>query len=295
MTTFHGAWPALVTPYQDDGSVNTAVLRDIIEYHIDKGVSGFYTGGSTGEGHFLPIKLRKLISETVLQQVDGRVPVIVHAGSISLQDAIEMAIHAEKHGAAGISSILPPFYETTEVIFKYFEALAGATPDLPFLPYLLNPKVDTITLLRRTMEIPNLAGSKYTGSNMFEFRQLIELGNSKWTMFSGMDEQCVYAAMAGASGNIGSTVNFMPGAYIAIHQYIAEGKYAEAHNLQQKANAVTAIMIECGFMGALKAVMKHLGFDCGQPYLPHLPMNADEEKMLFQKLEQTNFVELTKM
>ena len=295
MGTFHGVWPALVTPQHDNGAVNETVLRELIEYHLDKGVNGFYVGGSTGEGVFMPVYQRKIVAETVLSQVNGRVPVIVHAGTVALQDAIELATHARKQGAAGISSILPPYYDTVDIVFRYFKALAGSVPDLPFLPYLLNPKVDTLALLRRTMEIANLAGTKYTGPNMFEFRQLIELGNGKWTMFSGMDEQCIYAAMAGSSGNIGSTPNFMPGVYIAIHSCLAEGNYDKAHELQQQANAVTAIMIEYSFMGALKVVMKHLGFDCGQPYLPRLPISPEEEKTLFQRLEQTNFDALVKM
>ena len=295
MHMFNGVWPALLTPLTEDNAVNTEVLRQLVEYHIDKGVSGFYVGGSTGEGVFMPIRQRKLIVETVLKQINDRVPVIVHAGSMVIDDAIELARHARDCGASGISSILPPLYDTIDSIVVYFEVLAASVSDIAFLPYLLNPQVDTIALLKRAMHIPNLAGTKYTGSNMFEFRQLIDLGGGDWTMFSGMDEQCIYAAMAGASGNIGSTLNFMPGVYKAIHSHLDADDYATAHDLQIRANCVTSIMIEHSFMGALKAVMGHLGFPCGAPRLPRLSLSEDERAALFKKLDQTDFDDLVRM
>ncbi len=295
MQMFNGVWPALLTPQTDDNEVNIDVLRQLVDYHIDKGVDGFYVGGSTGEGVFMPNIHRKLVVEIVMNQVSGRVPVIVHAGSMILDDAVDLARHARDHGASGVSSILPPLYDTIDSIIMYFESLAASVSDIAFLPYLLNPQVDTVVLLKRAMHIPNLAGTKYTGSNMFEFRQLIDLGERSWTMFSGMDEQCVYAAMAGSSGNIGSTLNFMPGVYKAIHNNLSAGDYPAAHDLQIRANGVTAIMVEYSFMGALKAVMERLGFPCGVPRLPRLPISEDECLGLFQKLDQTDFDDLVSM
>ena len=296
MQPLHGVMPALITPQADDGSVNISVLRDLIDYHIDKGVDGFYVGGSTGEGIYMPVSHRKLVTETVATHVNGRVPFIVHVGTVAIADAIDLATHAQQHGAQAISSILPPLYKTEESICLYFKALATSVSDLYFLPYLLNPTFDTVTLLRRVMEeVPNLAGTKYTGPNMYEFRELIKLGKGEWMMFSGMDEQCVFSKMMGSSGSIGSTLNYMPGAYKKIRNYCDSGQYAEAHALQMDVNEVTAIMIQHNFPGALKAVMSKLGFDCGQPRLPNLPISEATKTSLFNSLEQTKFDELVAM
>lgn len=296
MQPLHGVMPALITPQADDGSVNTSVLRDIIDYHIDKDVDGFYVCGSTGEGIYMSVADRKLVTETTADHLNGRVPFIVHTGTAAITDAIDLATHARDHGAQAISSILPPLYKTEESIILYFKALAASVPDLYFLPYLLNPTFDTVTLLRQVMEeVPNLAGTKYTGSNMYEFRELIKLGGGEWMMFSGMDEQCVFSKMMGSSGSIGSTLNYMPRAYKKIREYCDNGQYAEAHALQMDANEVTKVMIAHNFLGALKAVMTRMGFDCGQSRLPNLSISKATQTSLFEALAQTKFDELVAM
>lgn len=289
MPKFSGTWPALVTPFTSDGEVNVSVLRDLVEYLIAKQVDGFYVGGTTGEGIFIPLAQRRLISETVIDQVAGRVPVIVHAGCVALDDAIELAVHARDTGAAAVSSILPPLYGTKESIIAYFHALAGSIPDIAFLPYLLNPNMNASALMRDLMSIPNLQGTKYTGPNMYEFHQILELGGGEWTMFSGMDEQTVYAAMLGASGNIGSTVNFMAGVYRQIHRHVLIGEYKEAQDLQNRANKVTTVLVDIGFAGALKEVLCKLGFDCGAPRLPNFALTDYQRAQLHEALAQTDF------
>lgn len=295
MRTFSGVWPALVTPYRPDGKVNDAVLRDIVAYLLDKGVDGFYVGGTTGEGIWLPLVERKRIAETVLDAVGDRVPVIVHVGTQVVADAAELARHAAEHGAAGFSSVLPPLFNTQASIVAYYRAVAAAAPELPFLSYLLNPSLDAVALMRELLDIPNLAGTKYTGPNMFEMRQLIELGKADWTVFSGMDEQTVFADMMGVDGNIGSTINVMPGAYIRIGEHVRAGKYAEAHALQLQANRVTEAMIAAGFPGALKAVMGKFGFDCGHPVLPGTPLDAPARARFEAALAETDFDQLAAM
>lgn len=295
MRTFEGVWPALVTPHTADRQVNIAVLRAIVDYLIDKGVDGFYIGGTTGEGIFMPVAQRRLIAETVLNQVDGRVPVLAHIGAVAADDAVDLARHARDCGAAGVSSILPPLYDRPESLEGYFSLIAASVPDLPFLVYLLNPNIDAAALLSRIQGIPNLAGAKYTGPNMYEMRRLIDMGRAPWTLLSGMDEQFIYAQMMGASGGIGSTLNIMPGVYRRIREDVSDGNYAEAQELQLRANRVTSAMIEVGFPGALKVVMGMLGFDSGEPRLPNLPLTDDQRRQLEQKLEQVGFAELSRM
>ena len=289
MLKFEGNWPALVTPFNEKGEVNVEVLRRLVDHFIANRVDGFYIGGTTGEGIFMPVQQRRIIAETVLSQVDGRVPVIVHAGCIATDDAVGLATHARDHGAAAISSILPPLYASTASIVAYFQEVAASVSELPFLPYLLNPNIDATALMRELMAIPNLQGTKYTGPNMYEFRQILELGGGEWTMFSGMDEQTVYAAMMGATGNIGSTINFMPGAYRQIREYVLEGNHAEAQALQMRANAVTSALISVGFPGALKEVMRTLGFECGVPRLPNFALTPAQRDTLHAKLAETDF------
>ena len=293
---FHGAWPALITPTAPDGGVNTWALRDLTEYLIGKDVDGFYLCGSTGEGVLQSLEERKQVVEEVLDQVKGRVPIIVHVGCVATRDAVTLANHAQQVDVAGISSILPPLARSTERIYLHYQAIAGAAPELPFFPYLFGGTVDALTLMRELFgHIPNLAGSKYTGPNMYELSHLVELSQDRWTIFSGMDEQCILGAMFGAQGNIGSTLNLMPGVYREIRKSYRDGDLTGARDLQIRANRVTRVLISYGFTGALREAMGLLGFDCGQPRLPNPALPVEKRQPLRDELIDAGFAALTAM
>ena len=295
MTDFHGTWPALVTPFTADNTINTDTVVKLVAHHLDKGVTGFYVCGSTGSGVYLSTKERKQMVETVTGVVAGLVPVVVHVGAVALIDAIELARHAQAHGAAGFSSIIPPLYPTLESVIAYYETLAGAVPDLPFFPYLARPEFNAVDLVSGLIHLPNVVGSKYTGPNMYEFNQIVRLREDRWWVFSGMDEQSVFAAMSGSCGHIGSTLNFMPGIYAKIRAALAEGDHDCALSLQQRANAVTQALLTVNFGGALYETMNLLGFDCGQPRLPGMVLSADAKQGLRARLEAAGFWDVVEM
>ena len=295
MRSFNGVWPALVTPFTAEDTVNVPVLRELVEYLIDKRVDGFYVCGTTGEGIYMSVEERKLIAEIVLKQLRGRVPAIVHVGCVSVRDAVALAQHAQRVGAAGVSSILPPFYSNPQSLHNYFATIAAAVPNLPLLTYIFGGPMDAVALMREWMKIPNVVGTKYTGPNMYEFRHIVELRSDGWTVFSGMDEQCLFAAMFGASGNIGSTLNFMPGVYREIHACCKNGDLTRGRELQIRANKVTSVLLPFGFPGALKEVMGMLGFDCGKPRLPNLPLLEEKRDSLHAQLEAVDFSKLAEM
>lgn len=294
--TFHGAWPALITPATADGEVNYGVLRDLTEYLIGKGIGGLYVCGSTGEGLLLTAEERAQVTEDVLNQARGRVPVIAHVGAVSTRQACELAAHAQLVGAAGISAILPTVGDGLRSTYLHYEAIAAAAPALPFYPYLFGGQTDAVSLMTELQRrIPNVAGAKYTGPSMFDVKRLVDLGGDGWTIFSGMDEQCVYGAMSGAPANIGSTLNAMPGAYREVRRSYEAGDLAGANALQLRINRVTAALIGAGFMGALRESMRLLGFDCGEPRRPLLPLPGEKREMLRGQLAAEGFAEIAAM
>ncbi len=292
MRTFDGFWPALITPYTENDEINVKVLRELVDYHLSKGVSGFYLCGSTGEGAFQTVAERKLVVETALARINGRVPVIVHVGAAVLNDAVELARHAQARGAAGISSILPPVIYNLQGVVPFFERIAAAAPELPFLPYLFGFSRDAVALMRDLAHIPNLAGTKYTGPNMYEMNQVIRFRSEGWTVFSGMDEQAALGLMYGAAGVIGSTLNFMPGVYREIYASVRGGDPARALEFQRRGNRITELMISNGFVGSFREGMRLLGFDCGQPRLPNLPLPEAKRAALHAGFEEFGFAEL---
>ncbi len=299
--TFHGAWPALVTPATTDGGVNIAVLCDLVDWLLEKKVDGLYLCGGTGEGLLLPPAERRAVVETVVAQVGGRVPTIVHVGSISTREAFALAAHAQDTGADGVSSVLPVYLGGLEASYRHYEAIAAAAPGLPFLPYIFGGQTDAVSLMRELLcRIPNISGAKYTGPSMFELAQIIELGDAHthdkdWTIFSGMDEQCLFALMMGAPGNIGTTLNVMPGPYRLMRESYEAGDVAQALELQKRANRLTAVMIEHGVAAAMRVALKRLGFDCGDPRLPQEPITAAKEERMAADLADAGLAALAAM
>jgi len=292
MQTFHGCWPALLTPYTPDDHVNLSVLRDLVDYQLGKGVAGLYICGSTGEGAFQSTQERLTIAETVLERVNGRVPVIVHVGASALNESTRLARHAAEIGAAGISSIAPPVVYDLRGVAPFLERIAAAAPALPFLPYLFGGVRDSLALMKDLAHIPNFVGTKYFGANMHELSQIAAFRTDNWTVFSGMDEQAVLGLMYGAHGVIGSTLNFMPGVYLKIAEDLRAGDADRALDYQQRANRVTRVMLAQGFAGSMRAALSRLGFEVGAPRLPNPPLSEHQRSILFVQLAETDFDEL---
>ena len=298
ISVFKGAWPALITPSSKEGNLELDVLENLVDHFLEKEVGGLYLCGSTGEGTLLSVAERCAVAETAIKHVNQRIPIIVHVGSMSTRDAVSLARHAEAQGADGISAILPTVHGGAEATYQHFNAIAGTVSALPFFPYLFGGQLDAVTLMQELLKrIPNIAGAKYTGPNMYEMGRIIELGQQEgktnWTIFSGMDEQCLFGMMVGARGNIGSTLNLMPGAYRKMRELYAEGDAKGALELQKRVNKVTTVLFSHGFPGALREAMKLSGFDCGSPRSPHLPLANETRESLHRELEQVGLSELT--
>ncbi|MDF1513907.1 MAG: dihydrodipicolinate synthase family protein [Anaerolineae bacterium] len=293
---FYGAWPALISPMAADGGLNVKVLRELTAYVLDKGIGGLYLCGSTGEGIYMPVKERKQVTEVVMAETAGQVPVIVHVGCVATRDAVELARHSRDCGADGVASILPPMNKKIEEVMVHYEKIAASVPDTPFYPYLFGGQTDAVSLMAALLErVPNVGGAKYTGPSMYEYKQILDLKENDWTIFAGMDPQVAFAAMFGGSANIGTTLNYHPGIFREIHKAVTSGDFIRARDLQIRANRVTQVMHKYGLMGALRIAMLMLGFDVGGPRWPTLPVPDDQVKTVQQALEAVDFIGLAQM
>lgn len=297
MQTFKGHMPALVTPFTPEGETNENEMRGLTAYHLAKEVSGFYVCGGTGQGVHTSVENRKKAAEAVIGEAAGAKPVLVHVGSMVVSDAVELARHAAAHGAAAISSILPPGYTGMESLVAYFTELSRAAPDTPLLPYLVNTSIDVPLLVEKLCAVPTIAGTKYTGPNMDEMKKVIDIGRSlsksgAWTVMAGMDQQCVFAAMAGADGNIGSSLNVIPGPYRVIWELVQRGEHEAAMELQLRATSIINTMRRHNYTAGLRFGLNLLGVECGPPCLPELPLGEESKKALQRDLEAVDFAEL---
>lgn len=291
---FSGIIPALITPINDDGSIREAAARSLIESQIERGVSGFYICGSTGEGPVMSEESRMRMAEITVDQVKGRVPVINHVGACDARSAVRLAKHAEEIGCDAISSVPPNFYYSHEEneIVSYYRALSDACAK-PLLVYATGmfKQADIVPVIARLMEIDTVIGLKFTRMNYYEMRRIIELNGGDINVINGPDEMLICGLTMGADAGIGSTYNVMPGEYVKLFNSFRSGDFAAAQQQQYKINHAIEIMLRHSLFPALKHMLTVQGFDVGVPVFPMKRFTPEEEAALMKDLNAIRFFE----
>ncbi len=289
-----GAIPALVTPYNSAGEVSEEMIRRLVELHIGAGANGLYLCGGTGEGVLLRTQERKKVAEVVVSQARGRVPIIVHVGSVSTDEAVELAVHANEAGADAVSSV-PPFFYPVSADGIYFHYLRIAeSSHLPLIVYnipALTGVAVTPVMLSKLMEIPGVMGIKFSSYNLFELRQMAGLGGGRLNILSGNDEIFLAALVMGAHGSIGLTHNIMPKLYLDIFERFTSGRWDEARELQSYAVRVVSVLTKYPVIPAAKEIMRLGGYDCGHCRRPLESLSDTQIVNLRQELAQLGFFE----
>ncbi len=275
-----GAIPALITPYTAAGEISEEMLRRLVDAFIRVGVNGLYVCGSSGEGVVLKASERKKVLEVVLAQTKGRIPVIAHIGSVSTDEAVDLAAHAGNAGADGVASVPPFFYPVSpDGIYQHYLRISKSS-SLPLMVYNL-PALTGVTvtsgIFSKLMEIPSVAGIKFSSYNLFEMRQIASLGDGRLNVISGNDEIFLGALAMGAHGSIGLTHNFMPKLYLDIFHNFKSGRWDEARELQNYAVQVVTVLIKYPVIPAAKEIMRLKGYDCG-PCRGPLEVLTDQQR-----------------
>lgn len=291
---FTGILPALMTPFDPTGKVSEEMLCRMVSHYVGIGVNGLYVCGGTGEGVLLTVAERKHVAEIVVREACHRVPVIIHVGAVSTQDAVELAAHAERTGAEAVASVPPFFYRaSTEAIFQHYAAIAGQC-GLPLLLYNI-PTLTGVTvtphMMTRFMEIPTVIGMKFSSSDLFQMYQILELDHGRLNVLSGIDEIFLAALAMGSHGSIGLTLNFMPKLFAQIFRAFCSGQIEEAQRAQFLACQFIGVLVRYPVISAAKEIMRWKGFDCGQARGPLEILTEEQKSGLRSDLEALHFFE----
>ena len=288
MTHFHGIFPAVVTPFDAEGRLATAPFERLIERLDGHGVHGIYVCGSTGEGLVQTVAQRKLVAEIALKCVPAGKPVLVHVGAHRLEDAIDLAKHACRTGAAAISSLPPHGDYTFADIRQYYQLLAAAS-DLPMFVYYLPevyPAVSTLSQVLELCEIRNVVGLKLTSVDLSMVAVLKRHGA---VVFNGRDDLLVAGLLMGADGGIGSFYNLIPEHFLELYTLAKTGQWAEARAVQERINELISITLRFPAFPAIKAMLSWSGIDCGAFLPPRRHLTVSEEAELRTLLSHSRF------
>ena len=275
-----GIYSALITPYDKDGAVDAAMLRKLVKYELDKGVEGFYCCGSSGEGLLLSNDERKKIVEIVLAEVGAQVPVVAHVGSLSTQNAVNLAKHAEKAGVCAVSAIPPIYYHYSqdEINAYYLDILQAI--NIGLIVYNI-PQFTGISFTADNPLLKNkrILGIKHTSMNLYDLERIGKLYPEK-ILINDFDEIYVSSLAAGASATIGTMVNVCPVLHLKIREAFFKGNTEQAHALQSKLNDIVQVFVKASVFPAAKYALALQGFDVGYCRKPFATLTGEHKKSI---------------
>ena len=279
MMKFSGVMPALVSPLDANENINIPVLKQLLNDLLAKGADGFYLCGATGEGIAIDPEQRMLLAEEAIKTVGSRKPCIVQVASGNFEDAIRLAKHAEKVGAAAISATPPMFFSyDKDDVYNYYKKLADAV-SIPMMIYY-NPAAGfyiNADIAAKMFEIDNVTAIKWTSSDYYQMMRLKDITNGEMNIINGPDEMLLMGLSAGADGGIGTTYNFMFDIIRGIYDNFVKGDIETAREYQTRAIRIISVLLGYKIIPAAKAVLEAQGYAVGDATFP-MKRYSDEEK-----------------
>jgi 4-hydroxy-tetrahydrodipicolinate synthase len=288
--TFQGSLVAMVTPFQD-GRIDEAKLRELVEFHVANGTDGLVPCGTTGESPTLSHAEHKRVIEIVIEQARRRLAVVAGTGSNSTAEAIEMTVHAAKAGADG-ALLVSPYYNkpTQQGLYEHFRAVAQAAPELPLIPYNIQGRtgvnIETETLARLA-EIPNIVGVKEASGSLDQMTAVIVACRPDFCVLSGDDNLTLPLMAVGGRGVISVLGNLLPREIADLTHTALEGDWKRARELHLRLYPLCkAMFIETNPI-PIKEAMAMVGMIRAEWRLPMCPMSAANRERLRKVLVQT--------
>ncbi|MEM0732659.1 4-hydroxy-tetrahydrodipicolinate synthase [Neisseria perflava] len=232
-----GSLVALITPMNQDGSINYEQLHDLIDWHIENGTDGIVAVGTTGESATLPVEEHLAVIEATVKHVNKRVPVIAGTGANNTVEAIALSKAAEQAGADYTLSVVPYYNKPSqEGIYQHFKAIAEAT-SIPMIIYnvpgrtVVSMSNDTIL---RLAEIPNIIGVKEASGNIGNNIELINSVPEGFAVLSGDDPTGLPFMLCGGHGVVTVAANVAPKLFADMCRAALEGNIATARRLNEQ-------------------------------------------------------------
>lgn len=285
------------SPFDEAGNLKLGLVEPMAAHLSRTGVSGVFLCGSTGEGMSLTVGERKELAEVWSEVAPvHNLDVIVQVGANCQRDVVELAAHASKLGVRSISAHAPCYFlpKTVDDLIEFFVPVAAAAGTTPFyfydIPELTRVRLSTVEFLRRgPQRIPNLAGVKYTNSDLAQFQDCLRVGGSRFEIWFGCDEALLAGYALGARGAVGSTYNFMAPLYHSMVAAFDAGDKETARELQAKAVQAVGVLAEFGYAAAAKALMQTYDLDCGDVRPPLRPLSRAQHREVLEKMKGIGF------
>ncbi|NWF92814.1 MAG: dihydrodipicolinate synthase family protein [Syntrophaceae bacterium] len=267
-----GIYVAMMTPFEG-GRINEAVVRQMVDFVIERGVHGIFPVGSVGEFVHLGFEEKVFLMQIVHDQARGRVPVTPGITSTRPEDSIRLAKKAREIGCEAVV-IAPPYYYplSQENMERYFETVSDAI-DLPIILYnipLFAPPIGT-DLVERLSRRKNIVAMKDSSGSMVDllhYMDKVRLIGEDLSFLVGREDILFPALMVGAKGCMTATSGILPEIMVGIYNAWRDGDYEKARELQLSILLLIRAMFSVPFPLGFKTALEVRGFKMGPPQQP---------------------------
>lgn len=290
MSIFKGAGVAIVTPMNEDGSINYDSFGRLIEDQIAHHTDAIIAVGTSGEASTLGDDEHLEAIRFCVKKVAGRIPVIAGTGSNNTEHAVMMSKEAEKAGADGVLLVTPYYNKATQNgLIRHYTTIADSI-DIPCIMYNVPSRTGTniqpATAAFLGKNVKNIVAIKEASGNISQIAETARLSEGSLDIISGNDDQVVPICSLGGVGVISVLSNVAPEETHNMVQYCLEGNYAKAREIQLKAlPLIHALFSEVNPI-PVKAALNMQGFEVGKPRLPLTEMETEHQEVLKKAMKE---------
>ena len=298
MKNIHGLIAATYPPLDSNGQLNLNAIALYAEFLAGDLVNGVFLNGSTGDFASLTLTERKLIVEEWSRCKPRDFKLVVHVGDTSLENAKELASHADKLEVDAISSLAPYYYKpaTIEHLVDYCREISECCPDVPFyyyhIPSLTGVHFDMLEFMElASNEISSFGGLKYSQEDLMQLKYCLDFENCKYDVFFGVDEILLSALVLGAKSAVGSTYNYLSPLFHQLINAFNHGETDKACRIQKEVMNLVKTLSKYGFHAASKHLLKIRGLDLGPVRLPLGNLTRSEKEVLEREIIHLGILE----
>lgn len=290
MSIFTGVGVAIVTPFNEDESINYDKLDQLIDYHCNNGTDSIIICGTTGESATMSEKEHMECVKFAIERTKGRLPIIAGTGSNCTRTAIDMSKEAASYGADGLLVVTPYYNKATqEGLVGHYTAVAKEAK-APIIMYSVASRtgcnIEPATAARLIKEVDNIVGIKEASGNISQVAKIMHLTDGKADLYSGNDDQIVPILSLGGKGVISVLSNVAPQETHDICAKFFEGDVKGSLELQLKAiPLIEQLFCEVNPIPVKKA-MKLMGMDCGPLRMPLTELTPQHEESLAKAMTE---------
>ncbi|TYP96360.1 4-hydroxy-tetrahydrodipicolinate synthase [Sphingobacterium allocomposti] len=278
-----GIFPAMLTPFHEDGTLNFEMLSINIEAQLEAGIHGLIFAGSLGEASVLTTDEKFELLTYALKAVRGRVPVLLNLTENTTDDAIAFAKKAEQLGADGLMVLPPMRYrgDDREVV-AYFRAVAQSTA-LPILVY--NNPVDYATyisldMFEELLEEPTIQAVKESTRDLTNITRLRNRFGDRLKILGGVDTIFLESLLLGADGVVGGLVDGFPKETFAIYDLAKKGEVAKAVEIYRWFMPLLELDIHPKLVQYIKLAASKVGLSTPYTRAPRLELIGEEKERI---------------